>query len=71
MSRLSVTQSRRTLSPYDTCSLWLLTHPLILHGPSHQTAAHWSVPVTAEEITEAKIKGDANNDWVRDFICCH
>lgn len=31
----------------------------------HQTAAEWGVAVTPEAITEAKVKGDANNDWVR------
>lgn len=32
-----------------------------------QTAACWDVAVTPEAITEAKIKGDANNDWVREY----
>lgn len=29
-----------------------------------QTAAAFGVAVTLDEITAAKIKGDANNDWV-------
>lgn len=32
-----------------------------------QTAAAFGVAVTLDEITAAKIKGDANNDWVRGF----
>lgn len=36
----------------------------------HQTAAAWGVTVTADEIREAKIKGNANNDWVCTYETC-
>jgi hypothetical protein len=32
-----------------------------------ETAAAWSVTVTPEQISAAKAKGNANNDWVSNF----
>lgn len=47
------------------------TSELIVHIPSspapptqHQTAAHFGVRVTQEDISLEKAKGNANNDWV-------
>lgn len=45
----------------------IIQHPIALLPRQHQTAAHFGVRVTQDDISREKAKGNANNDWVSRF----